>query len=1163
MTFLDRYSFNIKEILANWGKRSHVDYYPVAPHCSEYGNHNILNVGSAINAGVVELKCFINNQCPFNKSEYHEESFAFNNKTVEKIRPFLRPYDRDNLMSHEGLNGMFFTPKFVYRHNYIFKLKPDIQLRDGYFPSLNDRNFHDNYEEIGGTGSSSIFGSAHTRYKDEQSWIVQKSVFDKDEEISQSNGSSRECIEADWEYLTETVSRSDETEQDVSFDYRKYYYEQQLKYYKEEDKRDPKILKKSIQVPTQTKIYSDNDGTPIHWRVIKKTPLFKGEDFFITFYKKASRPTIVSNDTQSDQLHPFNKSVNNIAYKCLDVSETDKIKGNIYRNVRNKRGEYERRVNEAVFSMPVREDDIVDEKQHFNFYNQAYYVVEMGYLTHNANYFIIITERNNPIFVMVQHLGNGYVSTKLSECDTITGEELIDCRYFTMTVRNHMGKLSITFTSEKGDTNPWVVSRSDVIPYYDELTKSARLKYVMKDLFVPRGLMTIWGGNIKCGFSFSPLQYRMRSIGFTWPPRIDDDADRERAFNNSAPQNIARDNNEIWEDVPFYLPMDPEGTVRHKILLSASDEFLPDLFKDFHLSNIPDRRRSLFVQDSQYYREYDESRRTPNWNYGSFMMGNALREDSDILTPYLNRSALTVKKNRYEYDENRRKEAFDIVVGMQAGDHIFTNRFWDKIFNEEKGEMGQPPLNPFMSPPNGLLLSDDQWYLPNCKTPILSHIRLVSEESRFPRWDDGTTINQGVSPIPFGNVSPYFVDVSNHVLSFSDSWESREWAEVEHNGSINFYLHEGISTFGEGGAFENKSLYLKTLQNKTFYIEVWARYKPCKSHGANLNTGMYGFYKLFTGLCHGGEMSHEYNKHIFTCKLEDYTTVLKGMKFYNSPWFDGMRDISAIWEVLRMAGFRSSNRFDPGSLIRRMDDVSKWGDFFIDNHLDGRFLLMEPYALPSGYERLEQPAFKPDNGEPYYNTIVDFAKRSGKVFFFDQFGIAHYEEMQDLIEKDYMGEVPLDNYVLFEFTTNPNVWGGQLLLDKIERVYDVNLISNHIKVVTNTPEMHLLVRDALSWSSFENPNAEGFMGYLKSYVMHEGLYGSREALNNIVNKYKVMFRPVLRIKFETYGVPLRANDIIRVNGEVVRVISVNHSLDASKNEWKMTVEAHRYQPIIS
>ncbi len=37
--------------------------------------------------------------------------------------------------------------------------------------------------------------------------------------------------------------------------------------------------------------------------------------------------------------------------------------------------------------------------------------------------------------------------------------------------------------------------------------------------------------------------------------------------------------------------------------------------------------------------------------------------------------------------------------------------------------------------------------------------------------------------------------------------------------------------------------------------------------------------------------------------------------------------------------------------------------------------------------------------------------------------------------------------------------------------------------------------------------------------------------------------------------------MVQINGETVRVMSVNHELDASTNRWWMSVEAKRYQPI--
>jgi hypothetical protein len=75
------------------------------------------------------------------------------------------------------------------------------------------------------------------------------------------------------------------------------------------------------------------------------------------------------------------------------------------------------------------------------------------------------------------------------------------------------------------------------------------------------------------------------------------------------------------------------------------------------------------------------------------------------------------------------------------------------------------------------------------------------------------------------------------------------------------------------------------------------------------------------------------------------------------------------------------------------------------------------------------------------------------------------------------------------------------------------------------------------------------------------MFGSRAAVANAVTKYKVMWRPKIIVNFETYGTPMRVNDIISINGEVTRVMNVTHQIDAQKNEWWMQVECTKYQPV--
>jgi hypothetical protein len=352
----------------------------------------------------------------------------------------------------------------------------------------------------------------------------------------------------------------------------------------------------------------------------------------------------------------------------------------------------------------------------------------------------------------------------------------------------------------------------------------------------------------------------------------------------------------------------------------------------------------------------------------------------------------------------------------------------------------------------------------------------------------------------------------------------------------------------------NVTDFLLSLQNKNFYVDIWAGYRNCSA------VGFVGLYKMFTGICQGGQVSYEYNKNIMSCKIVDYTSVLKADRFLNSPWFDGMKDVNAIWEICQMVGFRSKGKYDPGSVLSRLSKMASEGasDTFF-HHWDGRLFRMEPYALPSGYSRLTDASFKFEDGESLYEGIVKICTKSSKTFYFDQFGIARYEDLQDAIEQDYLGTTTL--VPLFEFTTNPLIWGGQLVFNKVERTYDVASISNHIHMVSNTPDVTPLFADDIRWKSMDNPNTEGFLGYKKMFVQRESMFGNWESVLNNLAKYKAMFRPLISVKFETYGIPLRANDIVSINGEVTRVVSVSHKIDAQKNEWWMNVECKKYQAV--
>jgi hypothetical protein len=541
------------------------------------------------------------------------------------------------------------------------------------------------------------------------------------------------------------------------------------------------------------------------------------------------------------------------------------------------------------------------------------------------------------------------------------------------------------------------------------------------------------------------------------------------------------------------------------------------------------------------------------WKKGFFYYNRPVREFSpEIDAANVPRTSnIVIHKYTYLNYTRTRHQGFNTYIGMMCGDHYF-----DGVYNISTLEsMGA--VSKSLTPIDATVIPDNNWYVPNCKTPILTNLRLIAYHSNNARWSDGTSASGGTSLLPTSVNGNIFLDATDHVMSFSHSWTSSSMTTLEHSGTIQFYLNDSMASIDTSlgpVAINNVTTQLLALQDRTFYIEIWAGYRGCNY------TKVPGLYKMFTGMCSGGSLSYEYNKNIMTCQITDYTTVLKNMLFFNSPWFDAMKDAVAIKEILNMAGFRDRGSFDPGRLIGDVADDSIAADaqkFYSDR--SGRNFKYVNFGLPSGYNRLEQPSLKFNDGDPFIDAINKISSYSAKVFYFDEFGMAHYEDYQDVVEEDFQGQVGLEP--LYAFTKNPEYAIGQLVFNKTERSFDVDSVVTHLKTLTNTPDMHMLIRDRINWETIENPEAPGFLGYQKTFFQAESMFGSKEAQMSAMNKYSVMFKPIIGVKFETYGVPLRATDIISIDNEIVRVIKVDHTYDPSKNIWWMNVECQRFQPI--
>ena len=1137
---------------------------PVDKHSIEDIFGNRIPINFAINSGLLQMKCFINRHCPFCKSGKVEDVVVFNASTIPNIAKFAPASFAENIAVTDYLEGMHLVPKYVYRHNYLFELTQK---------KTEDGKYYWAYIENGGENSS-VFGVNETRYKKEQSFFLVESVFKQLVIDTQSSGAgavtegsllvkckNRSSYGGVWRYRKINTD-SQANSNDLKLDYKKDFYKTYLSgLSSDESGVTPDLTSFSIKDTQMMAQIATVDDTQqgIHWRLKKQTPLYRGEDFFIEFHK-------LTKDTSPTQYKEnSNLYINQDKYKCLDVRLDPS------QNMKPYKGSSEKfPINNAV---RYKIDENSEDVKTYDFSDQAYYVIEMGDMGINdQHYFIIITERGNPVLVTIVD-GISFVCSIYKK---IVGKYLLRVPSFRMTVRNHLGKIIIAFEGEGIDLPVWICTRDDLEISGSEKNGDLNVKTIPRMIFVDRGDLYIWGGNMACGIVFGPLQYGVPFLELNYPPQPILNEGERATTGKEGGNRVYTVSPEDPLPVPPYISL-PYG-VDHEIKFTVSDIEAEEIVKSLSIQTSNGNR--LFTQDACMFWEHIEKNKVLTDNYyqfGYFFYGQPLKELSEANTKSgfsIKHSAIWVYKNKQDSksDSNRKMENFSVNIGLMAGDHLFLDAETENIHIKAS--------NPNINFANIDSLDDSEWILLDCKTPIISSIRFTAAQNPLSRWDDGT--NGNYSPIPDQNYNSFPMEVSELILSYNDNWSSSGFNLIDHSASISFLLN------GYGSGSNPKADYLYSLLNKTFYVEIWAGYKSTdnsqnsykKLTGSNSLIGvndsqdnyskLKGFYRMFTGLIFGGTIEHKAESKIMNCKIYDYTKILQDQFFFNSPWFDGMRDGSAINEILNLAGFKSLSPYDPGFIIDTLANGIQ--DVTVGEYGDGRKFIYKPYALPSGYQRFEQPAFKFKDGEPFFSAIQKIAERSGKLFYFDQFGIAHYENYMDLVREESNGAISNIFSPLFKFTTTPtnlslidsnsaSLYPGQLIFNTLNWGFNVETVYNHIKTLSNTPDMTPIFADDLEWGSIEDPTKEGFIGYLKTFYQEEGSFGSQENAAAIMNFYRIMFRPPITFNFESYGLPLRALDIISVNEIKARVVKVDHKLDPKTNSWWMTLECEMFQQI--
>jgi hypothetical protein len=744
----------------------------------------------------------------------------------------------------------------------------------------------------------------------------------------------------------------------------------------------------------------------------------------------------------------------------------------------------------------------------------------------NQKYFIILTASHKPTFIRVK---DG-ITYHLSTYETISCKELmIDKEKFRMAIRNHLGKLVITFSGY--EDKPWIIQNIQLSE--DDYA----------GLITPKDQISIWGGNIQSGFIFGPIQYeekcqialpsghKVHKQDFELPKNKDDKyvytMSNGRIGESGLESPIRSD---VIKGPPtkngnYIYSCDAQCIFESRSVFKGDNEYVEDvekkIFKDSYFLGID----NLFIKECQGDCPLDASGKIK------------IKKDSN------RKSAISLVQNptwifSTSHDGSDAKK-FDVL------------RFWLSV-----------------NLVSGCHTFDSGFYLKNCKTPVISQITCWNVANEEDLWT------------PFTNG----LDISHRVENFSDSWSSSDYTKIEHSGSMTVLLHDSseltkLDKRANSGQ-TNVLATLNSLMKRAFYFTVDVVYKSCFNSNSSTNkiyTKLpYTYVRMFTGICTKSSLEESSGSKRLNCSLSDYSEVLLNSYIFNSPFFDGMRDINAVYELAKMSSmktFRQNSRASK-SFPAPLEIITKAAASSLETvrlpTLDGRIAVMDTYALPQSYDRLNNAYFRFKDGDEIWNALTSISTKSGKVLFFDTYGQLRYEnrKFDEILFGDSRKNITPDWY----YTSIPTNGGtdGQLIFEKLTREWDVKSVYNDIHLITSTPNFELLIGHDCNYDGIvaggRISKPEGWLGFRKTLFQQDGIFGSLDALKKQIKHLTRSYSPPRIVKFESFGQPVRALDVVSIKlkdnlqGQSIIVTSVSNSIVASENKWWQNVEGEWIGP---
>lgn len=918
---------------------------------------------------------------------------------------------------------------------------------------------------------------------------------------------------------------------------------------------------------------TENDGQPraIHWLVEKAQPLFNKQDFWVEFIRQAYAPDISPTNIPIAMVPGSFRVEDGKPHWTPDPSHEYKYIDPTYPPEPGTE-ETENRpliVNECVAEIGTDGNPILDANSTVSISRQPYYMVEVGHSDENHRYIILLAYNSYPIFVHIGKFGTisfgtggtdssggscdgGFecsiteatplvikpttpISRRLSVYDR-TCKELMDQETLRITVRNHLGSIIIYFNDDV--SRPWIINRTDLD--VDAVSPQASIGDMPRksvDMRVPEGPIRIGAGNILCGFMYGPLHYNTEG-------RI------------AMPDSICVKGPVESNEVNCYL-------------------------REKESRKIGAKQQPRFFQEAEVYQEVVKGVQTGLFRVAtldpSTTPPNRVEPEQFLLSGYSKQPAQTRKwqgsinvdlptnkdEGRYSYIRIKKTSKLSTIQNPVGGGNPD-----DESGGQGAGGAGAAPTTETIKffraeytlgvgdvtvgkeSPN--LFDDTKWTIPACMTPIATGWTLLVPKSDTPRW-----------------VCPIF-DAAHHVLNFSSQWSFSDMVKVEHSGTIKFLINFGDMT-GTDPAARNtpivgcggnepepykidRSAELASLVDRTFMLRIYAWWEDgymactrnecwCKRdqspNGANSNNTQNRSV-IFTGLCHGGQITVEAGRRVMECQLLDYWKILEDQQFLNSPFFDGMRDFNAVHEVLDLAGFYDgggtspSDKWAPGNFIKAAANVPKG---IIPSFADqnGDVYWLQDYALPSAFDVLQSPILRFNDTDKYSDAIIKFANFSGKMVYFDRYGVFKMVPRPDqyFCARGHPMFLPKCNFFASPADIPANACSGYDSLAFTSYSYRRGVADtvNEIHIISTTPNGELIIGSGVNLPAKYNPNTPGYAGYTKRLLQVDGIFGSLDAVQNVVKYYSGFYIPPVMVSWESKGNPrLMAGDIVTFTG---------------------------------